>query len=85
LNRIVRKILIILGWIVGSLIFLVLLVLIAIQIPAVQNFAKDKAVAFLEKKIGTKVAIGKLSIAFPKRIVLSNIYFEDQKKEYGWI
>lgn len=81
LNRIVKRILKILGWIVGIIILLILLLYIAIQIPAVQNFAKDKAVTFLEKKIKTKVAIGNLSIAFPKRIVLSNIYFEDQKKD----
>ena len=58
-----------------------MLVIIAIQIPAVQNFAKDKAVAYLEGKIKTKVVIGKLSIAFPKRIVLSGIYLEDQKHD----
>ena len=74
MNRIVKKVLVILAWIVGILIFLVLLVFVAIQIPAVQNFAKDKAVTFLEKKIGTKVAIGNLSIHFPDRIVLKNIY-----------
>ncbi|TKK68078.1 translocation/assembly module TamB [Ilyomonas limi] len=81
MNRIVKRILVILGWIVGIVIFLVLLVFVAIQIPAVQNFAKNKAVAFLEKKIGTKVSIGKLRIDFPERIVLSNIYFEDQHKD----
>jgi len=81
LNRTVKKILVILGWIVGIIIFLVLLVFVAIQIPAVQNFAKDKAVSFLEKKIGTKVSVGRLSIIFPKRIVLSNVYLEDQHKD----
>ncbi len=81
MNRIVIKTLKVLAWIVGIVIVLLLLVFIAIQIPAVQNFAKDKAVAFLEKKIGTKVSVGRLSIAFPKRIVLSNVYFEDQKRD----
>ncbi|MFZ1798887.1 MAG: translocation/assembly module TamB domain-containing protein [Chitinophagaceae bacterium] len=57
------------------------MVLIAIQIPAVQNFARGKIVTYLEKKIQTKVEIGKLSIDFPKRIVLENIYFEDQAKD----
>ncbi len=60
---------------------LFILVLIAIQIPAVQNFARGKIVTYLEKKIHTKVEIGKLSIDFPKRIVLENIYFEDQAKD----
>ncbi|MEO8117105.1 MAG: hypothetical protein ABI653_05595, partial [Bacteroidota bacterium] len=64
----------------GSILLLFILVLIAIQIPAVQNFARGKIVTYLEKKIQTKVEIGKLSIDFPKRIVLENIYFEDQAK-----
>jgi len=81
LNRILKKTLKVLAWIIGSLIFLVILVLILIQIPAVQNFAKNKAVAYLQKKIGTKVSIDRLSISFPKEIVLKGVYFEDQKKD----
>jgi hypothetical protein len=66
-------------WIVGVVIFLVLLVLILIQVPAVQNFAKNKAVTFLQNKIKTKVKIDRLSIDFPKMIVLEGVYFGDQK------
>ncbi len=81
MNRIVKKSFKVVAWIVGSIVFLLLLIIIAIQIPAVQNFAKDKAVSYLEKKIKTKVAISNLSIAFPKRIVLTGVYFEDQKHD----
>ncbi|HYJ65852.1 MAG TPA: hypothetical protein VEV62_19050, partial [Parafilimonas sp.] len=80
-KRIGRKILKIFAWIIGVIIFLVLLVYILIQIPGVQNFAKNKVVSYLQNKIKTKVAIGKLSLDFPKRLVLENIYFEDQKKD----
>ena len=80
-KTIVRKTLKIFAWIVGIIIFLILLVYVLIQVPAVQNFAKDKAVAYLQNKIKTKVAIGKLSLDFPKRLVLDNVYFEDQKKD----
>jgi hypothetical protein len=80
-KKILRKSLKILAWVVGSIIFLLLLVLILIQIPAVQNFAKDKLVAYLQNKIHTKVAIGKLSIDFPKQIVLENVFLEDQQKD----
>lgn len=68
-------------WIIGSVIFLVLLVVILIQVPAVQNFAKDKAVTFLQNKIHTKVQIGHISLGLPKLLVLENVYFEDQKKD----
>ncbi|MBS1530366.1 MAG: translocation/assembly module TamB domain-containing protein [Bacteroidetes bacterium] len=68
-------------WIVGSIIVLFLLIAILIQIPAVQNFAKNKAVAFLQNKIHTKVKIGHISIGFPKMILLDSVYFEDQKRD----
>lgn len=63
----------------GSLVALVLLIFLALQIPAVQNWVKDKAVAFLEKKLGTDVEVRKLSIQFPKGVSLEGVYFEDQK------
>ncbi|MFI5161578.1 MAG: translocation/assembly module TamB domain-containing protein [Sphingobacteriales bacterium] len=68
-------------WIIGSVLFLLLLIIILIQVPAVQNFARKKAVTFLENKIHTKVKIGHISIGFPKTIVLDSVYFEDQKKD----
>ena len=68
-------------WIIASVIFLVLLVVVLIQVPAVQNFAKDKAVSFLQNKIHTKVEIGHISLGLPKLLVLNNVYFEDQRKD----
>jgi uncharacterized protein involved in outer membrane biogenesis len=68
-------------WIIASVIFLVLLVVILIQVPAVQNFAKNKAVTFLQNKIHTKVEIGHISLGLPKLLVLEDVYFEDQKKD----
>ncbi len=70
-----------LGWIVASLLFLVLLIYILIQVPGVQNFARKKVVSFLENKIHTKVQIARLSLDFPKKLVLEGVYFEDQKKD----
>lgn len=68
-------------WIIGSVIFLLLLVVILIQVPAVQNFVKDKAVTFLQNKIHTKVKIGHISLGLPKLVVLEDVYFEDQKRD----
>ncbi|MEB0277532.1 translocation/assembly module TamB domain-containing protein [Mucilaginibacter sp. 10B2] len=68
-------------WIIASVIFLVLLVVVLIQVPAVQNFAKNKAVTFLQNKIHTKVEIGHISLGLPKLLVLEDVYFEDQKKD----
>jgi len=80
-KKTLRKILKVTAWIIGSIIALLLLILILIQLPAVQNFAKNKIVSYLQDKLHTKVAIAKLSVDFPKRIVLENVYFEDQKKD----
>lgn len=68
-------------WIVASILFLVLLIIILIQVPAVQNYAKDKAVNFIQGKIHTKVKIGHISLGLPKLIVLEDVYFEDQKRD----
>ena len=68
-------------WIIGFVVFMVVLVYVLIQVPSVQNFAKNKAVNFLENKIKTKVEIDKLSLDLPKLIVLEGVYFEDQKRD----
>jgi uncharacterized protein involved in outer membrane biogenesis len=79
LNKFGRIALKTLLWIIGIVILLVVLVFGLIQVPAVQNFAKDKAVSFLQNKIKTKVQINRLSIDFPKMIVLEGVYLADQK------
>lgn len=68
-------------WIIGSIIGLVLLIFILIRIPAVQNFAVQQVVSFLEKKIKTPVKIEKVSLDLPKLLVLEGVYFEDQKRD----
>ncbi len=69
------------AWILASLVFLIILILILIQVPAVQNFARKKVVSYLENKLHTKVEIGKLDIKFPTALSLQNIYIEDQSKD----
>ena len=68
-------------WIIGSIIFLLLLVIFLIRLPAVQNYIVGKVTNYLETKIGTPVEIGHINITFPKKLVLQNIYFEDQSKD----
>ena len=81
LKKIAKKILKIFLWIIGSIIGLFLIVVIALQIPEVQNFAKNKAVTYLEDKINTKVSIGRIEIGLPKKVILEDVYFEDQQKD----
>ncbi|MDO7172313.1 translocation/assembly module TamB [Mariniflexile sp. AS56] len=55
-----------------------LLIVLALQIPFIQNLVKDKAVTYLESKIKTKVEIGSIEIGLPKKVILNDVYFEDQ-------
>lgn len=71
----------IIAWVFVSLVALLLLVLLLIQLPSVQNYGRKKVVSFLENKLHTKVEIGKLSIGFPTTLSLQNVYFEDQSKD----
>jgi translocation and assembly module TamB len=64
-----------------SLILLLIIVVLLVQTAPVQNFLRKKAVAFLEKKLKTRVEIGKIDIDFPNSVVLQNVYFEDQTKD----
>jgi translocation and assembly module TamB len=69
---------------IKTIIFLVLFFLLLvglILVPPVQRFIAQKAVGYLEKKLDTKVSLGKIYIGLPKNIVLENLYVEDRQKD----
>jgi translocation and assembly module TamB len=68
-------------WIIASFIFLIILVLILIQTPPVQNFARKKIVSYLENKLKTRIAIGKLDVKFPTALSLQDVYIEARDKD----
>ena len=70
-----------LAWIIGVLLTLMILITVLIQIPFVQDFAKDQTVSWLSGKLKTKVSIGKLRIHFPDQILIEKVYFEDQHND----
>lgn len=76
-----KKTLRVLLWIVVSIIALLLLLTILIQVPSIQNYAKDKAISYLQNKIKTKVSLDRITVNFPKEVVLEGFYFEDQKND----
>jgi translocation and assembly module TamB len=80
-KRISLKILKISGWVIFSVILLLLLVAVAVQIPWVQQRIKDEAISFLEGKLNTEVRLDHFSLSFPKKVVLTGLYLEDQKKD----
>lgn len=80
-KKYLRKTIKIIAWIIVSLLLFFLLLLLLIQIPAVQNFAKDRAVIYLEGKIKTKVSVSRIDISFPKKVILKGVYFQDENKD----
>jgi hypothetical protein len=78
---VLKKTLRILLWVGVSIASFLILLIVAVQIPSVQNYIKDKAITYLNEKIKTKSSLDKIYISFPKNIVVEGFYFEDQKKD----
>ncbi|HRQ49170.1 MAG TPA: hypothetical protein PLR74_01445, partial [Agriterribacter sp.] len=66
---------------VASLLLFFLLLVGLILLPPVQQFITGKATGYLEKKLGTRVSMGKLYIGLPKNVVLENVYLEDKQQD----
>ncbi|RZK55096.1 MAG: translocation/assembly module TamB, partial [Pedobacter sp.] len=79
MKKILRKSLKVLLWIVASLIILVVAVALSLNIPAVQNFVKNKAITYLKNKTKTEVTLESIKIALPKDVVLNKFYIEDKQ------
>lgn len=79
MNKYLRNSLKILLWIIGCVLFLVVAIAISLNIPAVQNFVKDKAISYLKNKTHTEVSLEKINIALPKDVVLNKFFIADLK------
>jgi hypothetical protein len=79
LNKYVRISLKVILWFIASIIMLVIVVAVSLNIPAVQNFVKDKAISYLKNKTKTEVSLESIKIALPKDVVLNKFYMEDKK------
>ncbi|WP_336829566.1 translocation/assembly module TamB domain-containing protein [Sphingobacterium multivorum] len=81
MNRFTRIALKTILWIIGGIIALFMLILFLLRLPSIQNYIAGKVTHYVEGKIGTPVSIGYINIDFPKKLVLENIYLEDQSKD----
>ena len=63
------------------IILFLLIILLLIQTGPVQNILRVNAVAYLQKKLKTKVEVGKVYVGLPKNIILENVYIEDRQKD----
>lgn len=81
LNKWLRIVLRSFLWLIAGIIALGLILVIAVQLPPVQNFAASKAVNYLSKKLNTKVELESISIGIPKTINIRGLYLEDLQKD----
>lgn len=63
---------------------LLLLIIIALQIPKVQNFAAQKGASYLAGMLDTRVEIGRFKTDWRNAIVLEDVYLEDQQQDTLW-
>ncbi|SDQ79581.1 Family of unknown function [Chryseobacterium soldanellicola] len=61
-----------------SIVVLLILLILSLRLPAVQNYVKDKLVVYLEKKIKTKVSLERVYIGFPNSLIMENLYLKGQ-------
>lgn len=59
----------------------IILVGVLILTPPVQNFIRQKAVTYLEKKLQTKIAVGRIYIGLPRKVIIEDVYVEDRQKD----
>lgn len=71
-------------WLLISLVGIVLVAVIALQFPKVQNFLAQKGASYLANTLNTRVEIGGLTTDFRNAIVLKEVYLEDQQQDTLW-
>ena len=68
-------------WILMSILAIIIMVIVLLQFQTSQNYVSRKITAYVSKKINSKVELGKINIAFPKDISLTDLYVEDLHKD----
>lgn len=62
-----------------SLLVAVVLLIVSLRFPAVQNLLKDRLVIYLEDKIKTDVKLDRAYVGFPNTLEMQNLYVRGQK------
>ncbi|MEO8087576.1 MAG: translocation/assembly module TamB domain-containing protein, partial [Bacteroidota bacterium] len=71
----------IVAWTAAGIVFLLLVVVLLINIPAVQNYLVDKITTSVSSKTHSTVSIGRIGISFPKSVFLKDVFLDDEKKD----
>ncbi|MEJ0032761.1 MAG: translocation/assembly module TamB domain-containing protein [Bacteroidota bacterium] len=81
MKKVLLKISRIIGWTLFTVFILLITVILLVRIPYIQNKMAQKAIAYLQDKINTKVELERIVIDFPKTISIEGLYLEDQRKD----
>ena len=76
-----RKVFRIAVYMLGSLLLLILLALLALTLPPVQQRITREAQSFLQEKLHTRVEIASIGLRFPYYIALKGLLLEDQQQD----
>ena len=68
------------SWCVWGLLALMTALMVALRLPAVQQWAGGKAAAALGAKLGTEVSIGRVDLGFLNRLILDDVTILDQQR-----
>jgi translocation and assembly module TamB len=80
-KTVMRKSFRVILWITLVLVFLFITVAILIQLPAIQTKIVQKATTFVSNKTHTIVSLEKVSISFPKTVVIEGLYLGDTQND----
>jgi hypothetical protein len=74
-RRVVRIVL----WVLAGIPGVIILALLALQVPGIQSYIAQKAVSSLSGKTHTRIEVGSVSIAFTHTLVLRDLFVEDRQ------
>src|SRR6186713_233140 len=79
-NRIKRVLRVVLR-VLLVLVVLIILSVLALNIPSAQTWLAQKLVGSIREKTGAALSLGAVKIAFPRTVVITDLYVPDEKKD----
>ena len=79
--RFLRKLFIYILRTILTIFSLIVLVMILLYIPAIQNFVKGKAEQYVNRNLDMKLSVGRILLKFPLDLAVENIYLGQTEKD----
>ena len=79
--RFLRKLFIYILRTILTIFSLIVLVMILLYIPAVQDFVKDRAEQYVERNMNMRLSVGRILLKFPLDLAVEKIYFGQTERD----